>query len=74
MRLFTADIWEPLLTVADLAGGDWPKLGREAAVGLTLGAQENNPIGALFLDILMAFSVSKAEALWSRTLIEGLGS
>jgi hypothetical protein len=29
-----ADVWEPLLVVADLAGGEWPKLAREAAVAL----------------------------------------
>ena len=28
----TADVWEPLLAVADAAGGDWPTLLREAAV------------------------------------------
>jgi hypothetical protein len=27
-----ADCWEPLLAVADAAGGDWPKRGRAAAV------------------------------------------
>jgi hypothetical protein len=29
-----ADAWEPLLVVADLAGGEWPVLAREAAVAL----------------------------------------
>ena len=29
-----ADAWEPLLVVADLAGGEWPKLARAAAVAL----------------------------------------
>jgi len=29
-----ADGWEPLLAVADAAGGEWPRLGREAAVAL----------------------------------------
>jgi hypothetical protein len=29
-----ADVWEPLLVVADLAGGEWPKRAREAAVAL----------------------------------------
>src|SRR5207344_2945252 len=27
-----ADIWEPLLACADLAGGDWPELARVSAV------------------------------------------
>ena len=29
-----ADAWEPLLAVADLAGGEWPVLARETAVAL----------------------------------------
>ncbi len=28
-----ADVWEPLLAIADLAGGDWPERAREAALG-----------------------------------------
>jgi hypothetical protein len=30
-----ADAWEPLLAIADLAGGDWPQRAREAAVELS---------------------------------------
>jgi len=30
-----ADIWRPLLAIADTAGGDWPKLAREAAEALS---------------------------------------
>ena len=30
-----ADTWEPLIAVADLAGGRWPELARHAAVVLT---------------------------------------
>lgn len=29
-----ADVWEPLIAVADLAGGDWPARAREAAIQL----------------------------------------
>jgi hypothetical protein len=35
-----ADCWEPLLAVADAAGGDWPKRARAAAVCLVAGAAE----------------------------------
>jgi Protein of unknown function (DUF3631)/Domain of unknown function (DUF3854) len=34
-----ADVWEALLAVADAAGGDWPKLAREAAVALVADAK-----------------------------------
>jgi Protein of unknown function (DUF3631) len=38
-----ADIWEPLLAVADAAGGDWPHRAREAAIALVASAQEREP-------------------------------
>src|SRR5438552_11544176 len=50
-----ADIWEPLLALADLAGGRWPELARAAATGLTARAQEYSPIGSLLMDIFMVF-------------------
>ena len=31
----TADCWEPLIAIADAAGGDWPERARKAAVFLT---------------------------------------
>jgi hypothetical protein len=36
------DAWEPLLAVADAAGGDWPKLARAAAVALSREAAEDD--------------------------------
>jgi len=38
-----ADVWEPLLAVADAAGGQWPKLSRVAAVALVAEAKESTP-------------------------------
>ncbi|MEV6527720.1 DUF3631 domain-containing protein [Longispora sp. NPDC051575] len=35
-----ADTWEPLIAVADLAGGDWPDRARAAAVALTAAADD----------------------------------
>jgi hypothetical protein len=34
-----ADVWEPLLAVADAAGGDWPKQARAACVELAAAAE-----------------------------------
>jgi len=31
------DVWEPLLAIAELAGGDWPERARTAAVALSSG-------------------------------------
>jgi hypothetical protein len=38
-----ADVWEPLLAIADIAGGDWPKRAREAAKVLVAAAREVEP-------------------------------
>ena len=38
-----ADVWEPLIAVADIVGGEWPKLSRVAAVALTAKAKEIEP-------------------------------
>jgi hypothetical protein len=67
-----ADIWEPLLALAELAGGDWPERGRQAAVGLTASAQEANPIGSLLFDIFVLFTANNAERMFSRELTRGL--
>jgi hypothetical protein len=38
-----ADVWEPLLAVADAAGGDWPERARVAAVTLVTLSKESTP-------------------------------
>jgi hypothetical protein len=38
-----ADVWEPLLAVADLAGGEWPDLARVTAVTLVTDLAERPP-------------------------------
>jgi hypothetical protein len=66
------DIWEPLLALADLAGGAWPELARQAAEVLTAIAQEGSPISSLLLDILMQFVQTGDDRIFSRTLVAGL--
>lgn len=38
-----ADIWEALLTVADVAGGEWPARARAAALALVAQSKESSP-------------------------------
>ena len=38
-----ADVWEPLLAVADLAGGEWPKQARVAAVTVVTDSKAGVP-------------------------------
>ncbi|MFD4545540.1 DUF3631 domain-containing protein [Streptomyces sp. NPDC058466] len=37
-----ADVWEPLLAIADAAGGDWPARAREACVALVTASKAND--------------------------------
>lgn len=38
-----ADVWEALLAVADLAGGDWPERARDSAVTLVTASKDRTP-------------------------------
>jgi hypothetical protein len=57
-----ADCWEPLLAVADAAGGHWPEIARVAAVTLVTLATEASPsLGIrLLTDIREVFGDQKA--------------
>jgi hypothetical protein len=48
-----ADTWEPLIAVADLAGGEWPQRGRAAAVALAADAAEQDQDSSLGLRLLV---------------------
>jgi hypothetical protein len=68
-----ADSWEPLLAIADLAGGDWPLRARRAAVALS--AEEQNPsIGMkLLADIQQVFgNEAQLETLTLLSRLHGL--
>ena len=69
-----ADIWEPLLAIADCAGGDWPQLAREAALALSSDTRENNPIGSLLLDIFTLFAASGQDRILTRDIVEALNT
>lgn len=64
------DCWEPLLSIADLAAGEWPGLARAAALALH-GVEEETPsIGVeLLRDIDAAFKERHASRLASRELL-----
>jgi len=57
-----ADVWEPLIAIADAAGGDWPKRARAAAVELVRAGKERDAsIGVrLLADLRTIFGVSEA--------------
>ena len=67
-----ADIWEPLLAIADIAGGIWPELAREAATGLSGGKEETSSFGFLIRHIEALYDLWAVDKVFSRKLVEGL--
>lgn len=47
-----ADVWEPLVTVADMAGGRWPALAREAAAYIVSEAEADTGEASLNVRLL----------------------
>jgi hypothetical protein len=71
-----ADVWEALLAVADLAGGDWPERARVAAVALVAASKQRAPsLGVLLLrDIRTVFTEVDADELTTEELLTALNS
>jgi hypothetical protein len=71
-----ADTWEPLVAVADLAGGDWPARARDAAATMTAAeAQQEEDTSAsvrLLADLRQVFQAADVEALYTGTILEAL--
>ena len=67
-----ADVWEPLLAIADAAGGDWPDRARVAAVTLVTSSEAGSPsLGILLLsDLRQVFGDN--EALSTETILNSL--
>lgn len=66
-----ADTWEPLIAVADLAGGDWPARARKAAAVLTAEDDTDTSLGArLLTDLREVFG--DADRLHGETILEAL--
>lgn len=69
-----ADIWEPLLLLAELAGGEWPARARKAALGLTSSAVQHPPIRALLVDLIVVFHKRRQPRLFSRDIVNYLNA
>ncbi len=67
------DNWRPLLTIADIAGGEWPKLAREASKALAVDAIDESSVTTLLLsDIWAYFLSSETGAVPSSVLCDHL--
>ena len=65
-----ADVWEALLAVADLAGGDWPKRARRAAVALVTAARSTiSKASASNCSPICALVFGDAEVMATETIL-----
>ena len=69
-----ADSWEPLLAIADEAGGEWPERARQAALFLSAGRMEDAASYGVRLlgDIERVFEERGEDRITSAELVEAL--
>ena len=67
-----ADTWEPLLAIADIAGGQWPSRVRAAAVALVAVARDLEPSLNLRLLADLRTVFGDQEALTTKTILADL--
>ena len=68
-----ADGWEPLLAIADLAGGEWPALARLAATSLSDGsADDDQSIGVRMLTDIKTVFDSEIDSMSTTDLLKHL--
>ena len=67
-----ADIWEPLFAIADLAGGEWPELARQAAQKLSASDDDLTLIGYFLKDLRNLMLIKNVEKMLSRDIVSAL--
>src|SRR5262249_56880534 len=69
-----ADVWEPLLAIADAVGGDWPVRARGAALALVGAARDAEPsLGIkLLADLKTLFDASPLDAMPTEVILSRL--
>jgi hypothetical protein len=69
-----ADVWEALLSIADLAGGDWPERARAAALALSAAViVEDASLGVMVLrDIKSIFDAAGKDTMATAELVPAL--
>lgn len=68
-----ADVWEPLIMVADLAGGSWPELARKACAAFVTGARDDDTASVsvrLLTDLREVFAGADVQP--TETILAGL--
>ena len=64
-----ADIWRPLITIADLAGGEWPGIARKAAIDLSEEKDDDSLNVKLLSDICECFEARELGRVFTRDLL-----
>jgi hypothetical protein len=67
-----ADVWEPLLAVADAAGGHWPKRACAAAVALVADSKESTPSLGVRLLADLRIVLGDADAMSTEDILAAL--
>ena len=69
-----SEVWEPLLAVAEAAGGDWPERARAACIALCAVANDRRTtLGVrLLADLRIIFGKKPVDALHTRTILDCL--
>lgn len=67
-----ADCWEPLIAIADAAGGDWPSRARAAAVYLAGSATDESITDGVELLRHIREAFGDEDKLWTKTLTDRL--
>jgi hypothetical protein len=69
----SAEIWEPLVAIADAAGGDWPNRARQACAHFVLKSSQPVTTGIrLLADLRTIYNRHNATRLATRTLLADL--
>lgn len=69
-----ADVWETLLVLADLAGGEWPNKARAAAIAMAGRAEPDTFPQALLADIRAIFNAKETDRMKSEDLLKVLNA
>lgn len=69
-----ADVWEPLVAIADTAGGHWPARAREVALALNaVRSDADASYGVrLLTDVAAVFAAEDVDAIFTATIVEKL--
>jgi putative DNA primase/helicase len=67
-----ADNWKPLLAIADVAGGEWPRLARTVATNMGGRRSEQSSASTLLEDIKETFDRLGVEKVFTKDLIADL--